>query len=164
MNPESNPYPIAAEAVDIADVYFWSTEIGQHTHPEMTITRTLDMGLGRMFGLQNLKNVRFRVLAEKIEKAYKASEGLGDAQHLPQNGAWMSHQFPVLRSWVERKTLGIYDISKSIPEDHRKERFIWIFRHPDNRLELRQGSHRCLALWIIGERKIWAKVSPPEKS
>ena len=104
--------------------------------------------------------MKFPVLAEQVELAYQATEE-GDESDVPNHQAWLK-QAAGLKQWVERGVDGIYAIYHLIPEEESREKYIWVWRDNTGRLILRQGSHRCLALWILGEREAWAVVTDPD--
>lgn len=110
------------------------------------------MGLGGMFGLPDLTKTTFGEFAAKVETAYRATEAGAPPASLPRQD-WLI-QFNYLKSWANRGVAGIYQLVPS--QDH--ERFLRVIPDPSGDWILREGHHRCLALWILGERAVWAVV------
>lgn len=162
MKPGQNPYPVAAEVVDLAEAYYWTPDIGEHTRPLMNLVRQVGDGFGKIFKIPDLSKVKFPVLADPVAAAYKATTE-GRVNDAPQHSSWQK-QFDGLKQWVDRGVTGIYGIYRLVPENEAWERYLKVWRGDRDRLTLREGSHRCLALWILGEKKVWAVVTKPDAS
>jgi hypothetical protein len=151
---DKNPYSDQSAArVDLGSLYPWAHEIGEHSIPDAGITRQRGMGFGGIFGIPDLRTIEFKVLAEQVAQAYHATKTKQPSAL--SSDMWIA-QFKYLDSWVQRGIQGIYDFNpKQVHERHFR-----IIPKPGNpgRSILREGHHRGLALWILGERTIWALV------
>jgi hypothetical protein len=149
---DKNPYPDQdAMQVELETLVPWTSEMGEHSVADAGITRTRGMGYGKIFGIPDLRNITFGFLAAKVALAYNSTRSASVGA--PTDPNWLE-QFKYLKLWVDRGVKGIYDLVPKQPH----ERFIRIIPHPDRKDTwiLREGHHRSLAIWILGERSIWA--------
>ncbi len=152
-----NPYSGSAVGevgpFDLPSLRPWSQEIGEHSVPAASIKREVGMGFARTFGLPDLTTLSFEELATRVEVAYRATVAGHPCEMIPENPGWR-HQVAYLQQWINRGEKGIY----TLVTDQPLERLIWVDPHPSGGWTLREGHHRCLALWILGIRTVWAVV------
>lgn len=149
---DKNPYEdSSAIRVDLGGLYPWTHEIGEHSILEAGIERRPGMGFGGIFGIKDLSLVEFQVLAKLVDQAYRVTKGK-DAS-APSGEHWNA-QYAYLESWVARGVPGIYEFA-SKDDGERHIRIIPKVGSP-GMWTLREGHHRGLALWILGERTVWA--------
>lgn len=149
-----NPYRGGdSQLFDLPLLRAWCREIGNGSWPEIGLVRQLDGGFGEIFGIRDLTAVPFGHWSSMVARAYGASEQKGPAIDIPSHPAW-STQFGYLKTWVNRGVEGIYGFAPSLP----REREIRVIPRQDGLWTIREGHHRCLALWILRERQVWARV------
>ncbi|MFC1708245.1 hypothetical protein ACFL59_15745 [Planctomycetota bacterium] len=152
--PIECPYPeeLGAKQFDLATLRPWQPDIGEHAVPKMNLNREPGMGFAKIFGLPDLRSIRFGELAAKVDAAYRASVGKGRDEDLAKHWAW-AEQLKGLQQWVRLGVVGIYQLKTDQPH----ERYLSVIPTPPDAGVLREGHHRSLALWILGERQIWAR-------
>ena len=150
-NPYSRCTSEATRQVDLASVLPWSPEIGEHCVPRVGVERHRGMGLAAIFGLPKLTSISFGELALRVERAFEATRLGYPTEQIPTHLGW-PQQFKYLSQWVRLGEAGIY----ALLPDQVHERFIRIVPHASCSWTLREGHHRCLALWILGVRRVWA--------
>src|SRR3982751_5104922 len=109
-------------------------------HQEIGIHRGRTVGLRDLFGYRTLSGVPFLDLARRVRDAYKC-------QAVPKRSGWAA-QREALRWFVDRGRDGISNL-----DDPARVREIHARRY-----ELLDGHHRALALHILGDDSIQARV------
>jgi hypothetical protein len=109
---------------------------------EFGIHRGRRSGFRDVFGYQTLHDLPFTRLANKVKDAY-------EGRHVPDHGGW-SAQHTALQWLVDKGRDGIYALdSKGIK----------VRPSPYQRYYIADGHHRALALFILGETEIRARVN-----
>ena len=108
---------------------------------EIGLHRSRKWGLGEVFGFRSLYGLPFLRLAGKVKHAYVG----GDA---PSHEGWPP-QHEALRWLVDRGSDGIYALDQE---------GIQVKYTPLQRYYIFDGNHRALALYILGESAIRARI------
>jgi hypothetical protein len=110
-------------------------------HSEIGIHRGRAAGFRKVFGFETLHGVPFTRLASRVRDAY-------EGRHVPSHGGWPA-QREALRWFVDKGVDGIYALNETpariIPSPYRHYFIV-------------DGHHRCLALYILGQREARAKI------
>ena len=111
-------------------------------HGEIGIHRGRSAGFGEVFDFWTLRDLHFTSLARKVKDAY-------EGKHVPSHWGWPD-QREALRWFVEKGRDGIYALdTKSIRV--RPARY--------QRYYISDGHHRALALFVLGEHDLHAKLA-----
>lgn len=119
--------------VPFAHLVFYHREIGIH--------RGRKAGFRDVFGFRTLHDLPFTRLASKVKDAW---EGRG----VPSHSGWPA-QREALRWLVEKGRDGIYALD---------EKGIKVRHCPYQRYYIADGHHRALALYVLGEGEIRARI------
>jgi hypothetical protein len=125
-----------AMKVSFERLVFSYREIGNH--------RDRRYGFREVFGFPTLVNLPFVHLGNRVKRAYEGTE-------VPRHEGWPA-QRAALQWFVDRGRDGIYSIDGV--ED------IKIKATPFRSYALTDGNHRALALYVIGEHQLHAKLLP----
>lgn len=109
-------------------------------HREIGIHRGRRAGFRDVFGFRTLHGLPFTRLASKVKDAY-------EGRHVPSHEGWPA-QRAALQWLVEKGRDGIYAIDKPLR----------IRSSPFQRYYIDDGHHRLLALYILGEHEVRAKL------
>lgn len=112
---------------------FGHREIGRH--------RDRHWGFREVFGFRTLQNLPFVRLATKVKRAY-------EGKNVPSHQGWPAQQ-EALRWLVEKGREGIYALD---------DKGIEIISTPFRSYAIRDGSHRALALYVLGEKDVRAHI------
>lgn len=110
-------------------------------HSEIGLHRGRRWGFRDIFGFRTLHNLPFLKLAHKVKSAY-------EGKNVPSHEGWPA-QHEALRWLVDRGPSGIYALD---------EAGIEVKYTPHQRYYISDGNHRALALYVIGENKIRARI------
>jgi hypothetical protein len=108
---------------------------------EIGLHRDRRWGFGRVFGFRSLYGLPFLKLALRVKYAY-------EGRNVPSHEGWPI-QREALRWLVEKGSDGIYTLD---------EGGIQVRYTPYQRYYIFDGNHRALALYILGESGIRARV------
>lgn len=109
-------------------------------HGEIGIHRGRKHGFRDVFGYRTLRDLPFLNLANKVRDAYQE-------QKVPSHSGWPA-QKEALKWLVDLGKEGIYNLKDEVKiRPNRGDRFY-----------LLSGNHRCLALYILGDNEVRAKV------
>ena len=110
-------------------------------HSEIGLHRGRRWGFRDVFAFRTLYNLPFLKLAGKVKSAYEGKD-------VPSHEGWAA-QREALQWLVDRGCDGIYALdNKGIKVQYT----------PISRYYISDGNHRALALYILGESKIRARV------
>jgi hypothetical protein len=110
-------------------------------HREIGIHRGRSAGFRDVFGFRTLHDLPFVKLAGKVKAAYEGRD-------VPSHEGWPA-QREALRWFVEKGRDGIYAMDKTAVR----------VRHcPYQRYYIADGHHRALALYVLGEGSVSAKI------
>lgn len=110
-------------------------------HGEIGLHRGRSAGFGEVFGFSSLRELPFVKLAGKVKEAYHGTR-------VPSHDGW-GEQRDALRYFVEKGRDGIYAIdTKPIRVEPN------YYRH----YYLKDGHHRALALYVLGEGEVRVRV------
>ncbi len=110
-------------------------------HREIGIHRGRRTGFGRIFDFYTLNGLSFVKLASKVKDAYEGRD-------VPSHRGW-PEQREALRWLVERGRDAIY----ALPDGPIK-----LMPYHHQRYYLYEGNHRALALYILGENELRARL------
>lgn len=110
-------------------------------HHEIGCHRGRRWGFRVVFGFRTLRDLPFVHLASRVKRAYEGTE-------VPEHEGWAA-QREALRWLVDRGRDGIYALD---------EKGIEIKQSPFRSYYVFDGNHRALALYILGESAIRARV------
>jgi hypothetical protein len=110
-------------------------------HGEIGIHRGRSTGLRRVFSFETLRGLPFTRLASKVRDAY-------EGKRVPSHDGWHD-QREALRWFVEKGVDGIYALDQ-VPAR--------IAPSPYRHYFIVDGHHRCLALYILGQSEVRAKI------
>ena len=119
--------------VPFAHLVFLHREIGCH--------RGRQWGFREVFGFPTLQNLPFVHLAHRVKRAYEGKEN-------PSHEGWPA-QREAIHWLVERGCAGIYALD---------EKGIKIQATPFRSYYITDGNHRAIALYVLGEDKVRARV------
>ena len=111
-------------------------------HGEIGLHRGRKAGFREVFRLHTLRGLPFTSLANKVKDAYQG-------KHVPSHEGWPD-QRESLRWFVEKGVDGIYALSDKPPAR--------VEPSPYQRYYITDGHHRALALYILGESEIRARI------
>ena len=111
-------------------------------HREIGIHRGRRAGFREVFGFFTLHDLPFTRLANKVKDAY-------GGRHVPSHDGW-DDQREALRWFVEKGVAGIYELGDKPPAR--------VEPRPYQRYYITDGHHRALALYILGESEIRARI------
>jgi hypothetical protein len=111
-------------------------------HSEIGLHRNRRWGFRDVFGFRTLHDMPFLKLAHKVKSAYENRD-------VPSHEGWLA-QREALRWLVERGTSGIYALD---------EKGIKVRYTPYQRYYITDGNHRALALYVLGDNKIRARIA-----
>ena len=111
------------------------------SHSEIGLHRGRRWGFRAVFGLRTLYNLPFLRLASKVKRAYEGKD-------VPSHEGWPA-QRDALRWLVERGRDGIYALD---------EKGIHVRHTPFQSYYVADGNHRALALFVLGENEIRARM------
>lgn len=111
-------------------------------HSDIGLHRDRRWGFREVFGYRTLRGLPFLTLAGKVKAAY-------DGKKIPSHAGWPA-QREALRWLVDKGRDGIYALD---------EAGIEVRVSPFQRYYITDGNHRALALYVLGEREIRARVS-----
>jgi len=111
-------------------------------HSEIGLHRDRRWGFRDVFGFRTLHDLPFLKLAYKVKSAYENTK-------VPAHAGWPA-QREALRWLVDRGCNGIYELD---------EKGIKVRYSPHHRYYIADGNHRALALYILGEAKIRARLT-----
>jgi len=108
---------------------------------EIGIHRSRRWGFGTVFGFRTLKDLPFVSLASKVKQAY-------EGKNVPAHEGWPA-QREALKWLVDKGRDGIYALeAKGIKIKHTPFRSYY----------LTEGNHRALALFVLGDVEIQARI------
>jgi len=110
-------------------------------HREIGCHRDRRWGFREVFGFRTLQNLPFVHLATKVKRAY-------EGKSVPSHEGWPA-QREALRWLVDKGRDGIYALD---------EQGIKIISTPFRSYAIRDGSHRALALFVLGEDDVRARI------
>lgn len=110
-------------------------------HSEIGLHRDRRWGFRDIFGFRTLHNLPFLKLAHRVKRAYEGHD-------VPSHEGWPAQQ-EALRWLVDRGRDGIYALD---------ENGIRVQHTPYQRYYICDGNHRALALHILGEGEIRARI------
>lgn len=110
-------------------------------HREIGIHRGRRAGFRTVFGFHTLEDLPFTKLANKVKAAY-------EGKRVPSHDGWAA-QREALQWLVEKGRDGIYALD---------ERGIKVTHSPFRSYYISDGHYRALALYILGENEIRARV------
>lgn len=110
-------------------------------HREIGIHRGRRAGFRDVFGLQTLADLPFTRLASKVKDAY-------EGRKVPSHDGWPA-QREALRWLVDKGRDGIYALD---------EKGIKVRHSPFQSYYIADGHHRALALYILGDNEIRARI------
>src|SRR4029077_519482 len=108
---------------------------------EIGLHRDRKWGFGTIFGFRSLYGFPFLKFAAKVKRAYEGTV-------LPSHAGWIA-QREALRWLVDRGRDGIYALD---------EGGIQVRYTPYHRYYIFDGNHRALALYLLGESQIRARI------
>lgn len=108
---------------------------------EIGIHRGRRVGFRDVFGFRTLRDLPFVRLASKVKEAYEGSA-------VPSHDGW-SAQREALRWLIDKGREGIYALD---------EKGIKIMPCPTHRYYIKDGHHRALALFVLGDSEIRARI------
>jgi hypothetical protein len=110
-------------------------------HREIGVHRDRRWGFRDIFGFRTLHDLPFVRLAGKVKRAYEGRD-------VPSHEGWPA-QREALRWLVDKGRDGIY----ALDEKGIRVQFV-----PFQRYYIADGNHRALALYILGEGEIRARI------
>ena len=110
-------------------------------HREIGIHRGRRAGFAEVFRFHTLHDLPFTKLACKVKDAY-------EGRHVPNHYGWPD-QREALRWLVDKGRDGIYALD---------EKGIKVRHSPFHSYYITDGHHRALALFILGDREIRARI------
>jgi hypothetical protein len=110
-------------------------------HSEIGLHRDRRWGFRDVFGFRTLHNLPFLTLASRVKRAYEDKD-------VPSHAGWPA-QREALRWLVDQGCNGIYALD---------ERGILVRHTPYQRYYIHDGNHRALALYVLGEGEIRARI------
>lgn len=110
-------------------------------HREIGLHRDRRWGFREVFGYRTLHGLPFLKLAGRVKRAYQGRD-------VPSHEGWPA-QREALRWLVERGRDGIYALD---------EEGIQVRHTPYQRYYIYDGNHRALALYVLGESTIRARI------
>lgn len=110
-------------------------------YQEIGLHRSRRWGFGSVFGFRSLYGLPFLKLASRVRHAYTGRE-------VPDHPGWPVQQ-EALRWLVDKGSNGIYALD---------EGGIQVRYTPHHRYYLFDGNHRSLALYILGESSVRARI------
>lgn len=110
-------------------------------HREIGVHRDRRWGFRAVFGFPTLHNLPFVRLATKVKRAYEGRD-------VPSHEGWPA-QRDALKWLVDKGRDGIYALD---------EKGIKVQPTPFQRYYIADGNHRALALYILGESEIRARI------
>jgi len=111
-------------------------------HNDIGLHRGRRWGLREIFGFRTLRDLPFLKLAQKVKRAYERSD-------VPSHAGWPA-QRDALQWLVDKGRDGIYALD---------DKGIRLVHTPFQRYYLRDGNHRALALYVLGEETLRARIS-----
>jgi hypothetical protein len=111
-------------------------------HREIGIHRGRRAGFRDVFGFRTLQDLPFVKLASKVKHAYEGRD-------VPSHDGWPDQQ-QALRWLVEKGRDGIYELD---------DKGIKVRHCPWRRYYIADGHHRALALYILGDDDIRARLT-----
>lgn len=111
-------------------------------HHEIGCHRGREFGFRTVFGFRTLQNLPFTHLATKVKRAYGGDD-------VPRHEGWPD-QREALRWLVDKGRDGIYALD---------EKGIKIIPTPFRAYSIFDGHHRALALYVLGEDEVRARVT-----
>jgi hypothetical protein len=110
---------------------------------EIGVHRGRRWGLRDVFGFRTLQDLPFVHLASRVKTAYEGKE-------VPSHEGWLA-QRQAIQWLVDKGRDGIYTLD---------EKGIRIKHTPYQRYYIDDGHHRALALYVLGESEIRARLLP----
>jgi hypothetical protein len=110
-------------------------------HRDIGLHRGRTWGFRDVFGFRTLQNLPFLKLASKVKRAYEGRD-------VPSHEGWPA-QREALRWLVDKGRDGIYALD---------EKGIRVEYTPFARYYISDGNHRALALYVLGESEIRARI------
>lgn len=111
-------------------------------HHEIGCHRDRQWGFRTVFGFRTLQNLPFMHLATKVKRAY-------EGEHVPTHEGWPAQREAL--SWlVDKGRDGIYALD---------EKGLKIIPTPFRAYSIFDGHHRALALYILGDEKVRARIT-----
>lgn len=110
-------------------------------HREIGLHRGRKWGFRDVFGFRTLHNLPFLTLANRVKAAYEGKD-------VPSHEGWPA-QREALQWLVDKGRDGIYALD---------DKGVKVQRTPIDRYYLSDGNHRALALYILGESVIRARI------
>lgn len=109
-------------------------------HGEIGIHRGRKYGFRDVFGFQTLQNVPFVRLAKKVKAAYEGTD-------VPRHKGWAA-QRETMKWFVDQGADALYRLKDDM----------LVYKEPDGIFALAEGNHRALALYILGQDNIRARI------
>jgi hypothetical protein len=110
-------------------------------HREIGIHRDRRWGFRDVFGFHTLHDLPFIKLASRVKRAYEGRD-------VPSHEGWPA-QREALKWLVDKGVAGIYAL------DEKGIRVLFV---PFQRYYIADGNHRALALYVLGESEIRARL------
>jgi hypothetical protein len=110
-------------------------------HREIGVHRDRKWGFREVFNFRTLHDLPFVKLASKVKRAYEGRD-------VPSHQGWPA-QRDALKWLVDKGRDGIYAL------DEKGIRVLFV---PFQRYYIADGNHRALALYILGENEIRARI------
>ena len=110
-------------------------------HRDIGLHRGRRWGFRDVFGFRTLRDLPFLTLASKVKRAYEGSD-------VPSHEGWPA-QREALRWLVDKGRDGIYALD---------EKGIKVEYTPIERYYISDGNHRALALYVLGNSEIRARI------
>ena len=110
-------------------------------HREIGCHRGRQWGFREVFGFPTLQNLPFVHLASKVKRAYEGKD-------VPSHKGWPA-QREAIHWLVERGRDGIYALDDNV---------INVKATPFRSYAITDGNHRALALYILGEKEVRARI------
>jgi hypothetical protein len=110
-------------------------------HREIGIHRDRRWGFRDVFGFRTLHDLPFVKLASEVKRAYEGRD-------VPSHEGWPA-QREALKWLVDKGVAGIYAL------DEKGIRVLFV---PFQRYYIADGNHRALALYVLGESEIRARL------
>jgi hypothetical protein len=111
-------------------------------HSEIGLHRGRRWGFRDVFGFRTLHDLPFLKLASRVKTAYEGRD-------VPSHEGWPA-QREALRWLVDKGRDGIY----ALDEEGIKVKYT-----PHQRYYISEGNHRALALYVLGDDKIHARIT-----
>lgn len=113
-------------------------------HREIGLHRERKWGFGAVFSFRTLRDLPFLKLACRVKDAYEGRD-------VPSHEGWPA-QREALQWLVDKGRDGIYALD---------DKGIKVQRTPIDRYYIFDGNHRALALYVLGDNEVRARIKSP---